>query len=99
MEKRYSRNSHYKLTSELNPQDSPSTGTLTCYDGDIEYSDDGVQPCIFIEIADCHQKIRLHMSHTDSIVDFLKKIEKMINALKKFEHHLIYVSPHSPNKK
>lgn len=99
MSKTYSRKTYYKLTRELNEEDSPSTGSITAYDGDIEYSDDGEQPCIFVEIADCNQKIRLHQSHTDTTADFLAKIGKMIDILKDFRFHLNNNSPHSPNKK
>ena len=98
MSKTYSRKTYYKLTRELNEEDSPSTGSITCYDGDIEYSDDGEQPCIFIEIADCHQKVRLHMSHTDTIADFIDKIGKIMDTLGYFRFHLVNYSPHRSNK-
>lgn len=88
MDKTYSRKTYYKSVMQLNPDNSPSTGSIVCYDGDIEYSDDGVQPCVFVEIADCRQKVRLHRTHTDATKDFLSKIDLMINELKKFRNHL-----------
>ncbi|WP_280120473.1 hypothetical protein [Sangeribacter muris] len=49
------RTTYYKSETWLNTQDSPSTGSIVCYDGDIEYTE-GESPCVFIEIADCHGK-------------------------------------------
>lgn len=96
MAKTYSRKAHYKRVTQLNAEDSPSTGSIVCYDGDVEYSDDGEQPCIFVEIADCHQKIRLHQSHTDTTKEFISKIDFLITELTRFRNHLEFVSPHKP---
>ena len=89
------REGFYKTETWLNPPDSPSTGSIVCYDGDVEYTE-GKCACTFVEIADCHQKIRLHQSHTDSTAQFIDKIDKIINSLKRFRSHLIYNSPHKP---
>lgn len=95
MNKTYKRTTYYKSEKSLNPLDSPSTGSMVCYDGDIEYTE-GTEPCVFIEIADCHQKIRLHQSHTDTTAQFIDKIDAIISQLKMFRTHLIYKSPHKP---
>lgn len=94
MDKVYSRKTYYKSVTQLNPDDSPSTGSLVCYDGDIEYSDDGEQPCMFVEIADCHGKVRLHRTHTDTTKDFLVKLDFLIIQLTKFRNFLEFESPH-----
>lgn len=99
MSKTYTREKFFKSETWLNPEDSPSTGSIVCYDGDVEYSDDGVSPCTFIEIADCHQKVRLHQAHTDTTEQFIEKIDKIIFSLEKFREHLIYRSPHKPASK
>lgn len=96
MAKTYLRKTHFKSETWLNPADSLSTGSIVCYDGDVEYSDDGVSPCVFVEIADCQSKVRLHQSHTDTTEEFIEKVDKMINSLKQFRNHLIYKSPHKP---
>lgn len=59
------RKAHFKSETWLNPIDSPSTGSIVCFDGDVEYTE-GEAPCIFVEIADCHEKVRLHQAHTDT---------------------------------
>lgn len=97
MNRKYSRKDHYKSETWLNTKDSPSTGSLVCYDGDIEYSDDGEQPCTFVEIADCHSKVRLHQVHTDSTEEFIKKLDLLIIHLTKFRNYLEYESPHKPD--
>lgn len=89
------RKAYYKSETWLNKENSPSTGSIVCFDGDVEYSE-GESPCVFFEIADCHQKARLHMGHTDTMEEFIDKIDLLVNALKNFRNHLIYHSPHKP---
>lgn len=89
------RTTYFKSENWLNKENSPSTGSIVSYDGDVEYTE-GESPCVFIEIADCHQKARLYMAHTDTMEEFIDKIEMMERALKKFKKHLIYDSPHKP---
>ena len=89
------RKKYYKTETWLNPEDSPSTGSIVCYDGDVEYTE-GEAPCMFVEIADCHNKVRLHCAHTDTTEQFIDKLDKVINSLKRFRSHLIYQSPHKP---
>ena len=89
------RKTYFKSEAWLNPKDSPSTGSIVCFDGDVEYTE-GEAPCVFVEIADCHEKIRLHQAHTDTTEQFIAKITTLINSLSEFRHHLINLSPHSP---
>ncbi len=53
------RKAYFKSETWLNPQASQSTGSIVGYDGDVEYTE-GESPCIFIEIADCQEKVSLH---------------------------------------
>lgn len=88
MSKTYSKKTHFKSQTFLNSKDSPSTGSIVCYDGDIEYCDEeGMQPCCFVEIADCHNKVRLHKTHTDTYLDFTNKLDTLINVLTEFRNH------------
>lgn len=77
----------YKELTELNG-DCPSTGSILCYDGNTEY-DDGPFQNQFIEVQDCHNKIRLHRSCFDSEFDWLCKVSKMIQALQRYHDHLL----------
>ena len=92
------RTTYFKSEKWLNKENSPSTGSIVCYDGDVEYTE-GESPCVFIEIADCHQKARLHMAHTDTMEEFIDKIDSICEALKVFRNHLIYHSPHKPTER
>lgn len=78
---------YYKSQQWLNPIDSPSTGSVVCYDGDVQY-DDGPYRSIFLEVSDCHQKARLHKSHTDSIEDFVCKLVLLRKEIDDFICHL-----------
>ena len=78
---------YYKSEDWLNEFESPSTGSIVCFDGFREYSD-FPDRCTFIEIADCHQKIRLHKAQGDTLEDFIAKATKMRNALTYFINHL-----------
>ena len=83
----FSRETYYKEQKWLNPPNSPSTGSVVCYDGMIDYSD-GPDRCTFLEIADCHNKARLHKAHTDTIEDFRDKVELLYKEIGAFLEHL-----------
>ena len=78
---------YYKKETWLNTIESPSTGSIVCYDGWREYSD-FPDRCTFIEVADCHEKIRLHKAQGDTIEDFINKAIKLRNSLDDFINHL-----------
>ena len=70
----------------LNDSSSPSTGAVVVYDGPATYANssgkfDRIQ---FVEVADCHQSIRLHRTQFDTEKDFRKKIKRLKNALKRY---------------
>lgn len=82
----YKRDTFYKSERWLNPADSPSTGSIVCYDGMVDYVD-GPDRCTFIELADCHQKVRLHKAHTDSVEQFTNKLRALRDEIDSFIHH------------
>lgn len=88
MDKPMKRKTSYKDCVWLNRNDSPSTGSVVCYDGIVEYTE-GDYPTTFIEFADCQQKVRLHRTHTDTPEEFIEKVDKIIKALTRFESYLI----------
>ena len=51
----------YNTRTWLNGSNSRSTGSIVCYDGVTKFCD-GVDRDSFVEISDCHSKIRLHKS-------------------------------------
>lgn len=81
------RKTSYKDCVWLNRNDSPSTGSVACYDGIVEYTE-GEYPTTFVEFADCQQKVRLHRAHTDTPEEFIEKLDKIIKVLTSFRTHL-----------
>lgn len=73
----------YCVRKWLNKQNKPSTGSVITYYGDIAF-DHGISKTAFIEIADCHGKIRLHVTPTDSMADFVEKLELLKSEIENF---------------
>lgn len=63
----------YKTTVDLNEENSPYTGSITCYDGEIIYDDGKPFQEQFVEIADCHNKVRIHRGHCQNESDYVNK--------------------------
>lgn len=81
-------NTGYRSHSELN-ENTPSTGTITCYDGTI-VDCETKKPWLsqFIEIADCHTKCRLHRGSYDSPQDWTKKVDILCKEIEKYREYL-----------
>lgn len=66
----------YNRRKWLNPKRSSSTGSIVCFSGLANWSDEGKRPVSrFIEISDCHNKIRIHQSQFETQGQFLSKVE------------------------
>lgn len=78
---------YYNHRIWLNSESSRSTGSVVCFDGKTEFSD-GAARDSFIEIADCHGKVRLHKSSDDSVTEFIQKLSVMRNEIDLFINHL-----------
>ena len=70
----------------LNKDDSPSTGSFVAYSGPSPWKKK--ERLTFIEIADCHEKVRLHIAPMDTKDDFIAKLIKLRNGLTKFIEYL-----------
>lgn len=71
----------------LNANDSPSTGSIVCYEGEKQYQD-GPYNHMFVEISDCHVRARLHKAHYDSKEDFIAKLKLLSRDINLFIKHL-----------
>ena len=78
----------YKTTTWLNPPTSPSTGSIVCYDGSYPIKGEEDKRHMFVEISDCHNKIRLHKMENESPLDFKRKISILVDALTQFSDHI-----------
>ena len=70
----------------LNKTDSPSTGSFVAYSGPDPWKENKVMT--FIEVADCHEKVRLHIAPTDTKADFIEKLTTLTGGLHKFIQYL-----------
>jgi hypothetical protein len=73
----------------LNPLESSSTGSVVAYHGESPWICDGKpEQLTILEIADCHNKVRLHRSEKETIEDFINKIEKLKGVIEEFSVYL-----------
>jgi len=73
----------------LNPEGSPSTGSVTAYHGAPPWKQGRKKEMLtLLEIADCHGKVRLHRTDYDTAEDFISKMEKLRSVIDGFIAHL-----------
>lgn len=77
----------YKETTALNDDNKPSTGMVTAYAGKSPWPK-AMKEYYFLEVQDCHSKIRLHNSQIDSKKDFIKKLKRLHKAIGRFIDYL-----------
>lgn len=76
----------YNSRKWLNGEQSRSTGSVVCYDGETEFAD-GLARDSFIEISDCRGKTRLHKGSDDTVEDFVAKLALLKKELSAFIEH------------
>ena len=84
----YEMNFLYSKRVWLNEDHLPSTGSVVAYHGDIAYPDGVDKAVSFLEVSDCHGKVRLHFTPTDSLDQFVKKMETLRGVIDDFVLHL-----------
>ena len=81
--------SKYNRRTWLNPVSSDSTGAIVAFNGEVTDLDTGNRyPQLFLEISDCHHKIRLHQTSDDTTADFIDKIKLLRAEIDLFITHL-----------
>lgn len=76
----------YNVRTWLNKKSSASTGSLVCYYGPAHWDTNSVD--MFVELASCHDKARLHKTQADTEAQYLAKIKKLRNELDLYIQHL-----------
>lgn len=71
----------------LNNNNSPSTGSVVCFCGDILYKGEKVNQS-FLQISDCDRAIRIHKIEGDTDQDFIDKLELLKNTISDFIEEL-----------
>lgn len=77
----------YNKRTWLNTIESDSTGSVVAFDGQVTCGEELVEST-FLEIADCRNKIRLHLTTDDTKEDFIAKMELLKNEVEQFIYHL-----------
>lgn len=74
----------------LNPPEHSATGSIVTFDGESAWMDDKGNPLhtTFVEIADCHGKVRLHQGEADTRENFAAKVCLLRDTLSEFIEHL-----------
>lgn len=78
----------YNRRTWLNSEESDSTGSVVAFDGRLTDFDGKEYNSTFLEVADCHHKIRLHITSDDSREDFITKLETLKMEINLFIDHL-----------
>lgn len=78
----------YNKRTWLNSKKSDSTGSVVAFDGRLVDFDGKEYNSTFLEIADCRNKIRLHITSDDTRKDFIKKMKLLKNEIELFINHL-----------
>jgi hypothetical protein len=77
----------YNRRTWLNPLKSDSTGSVVAFNGDITYKGELIEE-MFLEISDCKNKLRLHITSDESKEDFIRKMELLRDEINMFINHL-----------
>jgi molybdopterin synthase catalytic subunit len=77
----------YNKRKWLNKNTSDSTGSVVCFAGKVKNKDKYFDD-MFIEIADCRNKIRLHITDDDTKKDFINKLKTLNKEIINFIDYL-----------
>ena len=72
----------------LNKEGSASTGTAVAFSGVVKWKSDSEKTITFLEISDCHCKVKLHKTYSDSNEDFIEKMRKLSQLASNFADFL-----------
>jgi len=78
----------YNTRKWLNKKNSMSSGSVFIYEGKYPYNGSKLVDSKFIEISDCHSKVRLHKSFADSDKDWEYKVDRLIKELIKYRDYM-----------
>lgn len=77
----------YCVRKWLNDDDSASTGSAVAYHGEITWKDKP-ELTSYLEVADCHNKIRLHRAYDDTPAMFIEKLDILQMMIRNFSSYL-----------
>lgn len=77
----------------LNEPDSPSTGSVVAYDGEVVDYDKEPYRSTFLKVSDCHVSARIHKASYDTKKEFIDKMKRIRDVLNEFINHLETTQP------
>lgn len=77
----------YNKRTWLNKQDSPSTGSVVAFDGEVK-SENEKYRSTFLSVSDCFNSAKLHKADYDSMEDFIYKMKTLRNVIDSFIEYL-----------
>ena len=78
---------NYVRRTWLNKPDSPSTGNVVTFEGEVLWKGEKIQSA-FLSISDCNVSARLHKTDEDTMQDFIKKMVLLKYEIELFINHL-----------
>lgn len=79
----------YNTRQFINEADSHYTGSIVCFDGKALINQGKVlERYTFVEISDCHGKIRIHRDMNHDLQAFINKLSVVEHELKQFRQSL-----------
>lgn len=77
----------YNKRTWLNSIKSDSTGSVVAFHGKVTYKGETFDDA-FLEIADCRNKVRLHLTTDDKKEDFIEKMKTLRKEIDLFIYDL-----------
>lgn len=74
----------YNKRTWLNKPNSPSTGNVVAFDGEITSEKEETYRSTFLSVSDCYNSARLHKSDYDSMEDFINKMKTLRDEINSF---------------
>jgi hypothetical protein len=72
----------------LNKDSSASTGSVVAFHGETTYGQCDPVITTFLEIADCHGKVKIHKIKIDSMEDYTSKLRRLSRVISNFADYL-----------
>lgn len=72
----------------LNTTDSHYTGSATFHDGIVSNQGKPAERYTFMEITDCHRKVRIHYDHNLDMQAYIDKLSLLRDEIDNFINHL-----------
>lgn len=81
----------YNRRTWLNKPDSPSTGSVVAFEGDVLWKGKKIQSA-FLSVSDCNVSARLHKTDEDTLEDFIDKMKLLRSEIDLFINYLENIS-------